>query len=406
MTENRAHGVFLNGRKIGNLLQRGDVARFIFDDDYWEAASRPVLGLWFEDNPRVSPKASKRLPPWFSNLLPEGKMREFISEDSGINVARELELLLRIGRDLPGAVEVVRDSGDALHISEIEAELDVPSSGTADEYVWKFSLAGVAPKFSMLRDGDRLTVPARSEYGNWIVKFPTKEFGRVPENEYAVMRLAADCGIDVPRMELVSRSEMSEVPGYLWGNDENIAFAIQRFDRTPTGGKVHIEDFAQIRNFYDNNKYVGNYETLAGISFRGFDIYSLSECIRRLVFCLLVGNGDAHLKNWSMRFEDGKVARLSPAYDLVCTGYYYGRQSPDNLALKLGGSRSFDRVGRGNFHRIQTKLGLNNRYIMDVLDELIGLFPIILEKNRHLFAEESLYWWIDAHSRRMISLLS
>ena len=82
-----------------------------------------------------------------------------------------------------------------------------------------------------------------------------------------------------------------------------------------------------------DGKYRSNVETVAGLAHRGRDIASLREAVRRTVFNLLVGNGDAHLKNWSLIYPDRRRARLSPAYDLVCTAVHL--PDPGNPLLGL-----------------------------------------------------------------------
>lgn len=63
--------VYLLDRLIGRLHRRDDVTRFVFEQGYWNDPARAVLGLRFEDNPSERHRSHMRLPPWFSNLLPE-----------------------------------------------------------------------------------------------------------------------------------------------------------------------------------------------------------------------------------------------------------------------------------------------------------------------------------------------
>lgn len=367
-----AHSVFLSSSRVGQLLQRGDVARFVFDEDYWQDGQRPVLGLWFEDNPRNSPQAALRLPTWFSNLLPEGPLRQWIAHDRGVSADRELQLLLRIGHDLPGAVTVV-EGGDAV----VDPELfKAPSTlGTAaSESVWKFSLAGVGLKFSLLRRGDRLTLPASENLGNWIVKFPDAIYRDVPANEFATMSIASAVGINVPEIEYVHRDSLPDLPDVMWPGTEEFAYAIKRFDRSESGDRIHIEDMNQVRGFYPDAKYSGTFETVLGLSHRGHDIESLREAVRRLTFNLLVGNGDAHLKNWSFIYPDGRRPKLSPAYDLVSTAGYSAPGHPEDFGLKFGGSKRLERIGRDAFTRIESTLGVERGDVRDVVDSTVERF--------------------------------
>jgi serine/threonine-protein kinase HipA len=151
----------------------------------------------------------------------------------------------------------------------------------------------------MLAKGDRLTMPAFGAGGDWIVKLPDQAYPDVPRNEFAMMSLAGAVGINVPEVRLVHRDEIDGLPSGVWSSPEEWAYAVRRFDRTEDRERIHIEDLAQVRNVYPDAKYQGNYETVAGLVYRGNDADSLREFARRLVFTVLISNGDAHLKNWS-----------------------------------------------------------------------------------------------------------
>lgn len=379
-----SHAVLLKGYRVGSILQRGDVARFVFDSGYWDNPNRNVLGLWFEDDPRRSPKAALRLPPWFSNLLPEGTLRDWIARDQGVSADRELQLLLRIGRDLPGAVEVV--ASDAAFDPDL---LDEPQQPTAPESrgrpQWKFSLAGVGLKFSLLKQNERLTLPASGELGDWIVKLPDALYPDVPANEFAAMNLARATGIDVPEVTLVHRDELPVLPARAWPSAEEVAFAIARFDRRLGGERIHIEDFAQVRGFYDTAKYTGSFETVGALTYRNHDRVSLREFVRRLTFNLLIGNGDAHLKNWSLIYLDGRVPSLSPAYDLVSTAPYATSDEPDDFGLSFGGTKVMDRISRDAFRQFQLRLRAEAADVLNVVDETVERFEAAWPDARATF---------------------
>ncbi len=333
------HAVLLAGVEIGVLHQRGDHVRFSFLPEYWDNPERHVLGLWFEDHRGTPVSSALRLPAWFANLLPEGRLRSWIASERGVSLDREMELLAQVGHDLPGAVQVVDGAG-----------LDLPwtpgSAGSAEAGVRlqhgriKFSLAGIGLKFSMRREGERYTLPASgTSGGQWIVKLPDPEHRAVPQNEFAIMTLARSAGIDVPEVHLVSREDTFGVPDHAWPQGETFALAVKRFDRSDDGSLVHIEDFAQVRGFMPQHKYDGAFETVAALCYRGRDEKGLHEFVRRMVFNVLVGNGDAHLKNWSLIYPDGRNPTLSPAYDLVSTAPYLDRE---DLGLRFARGRRFE----------------------------------------------------------------
>ncbi len=352
-------GVWIGDRRAGTIQRVADRTRFSLDLDYREDPSRPVLGLVFEDRPERVHVATVRVAPWFSNLLPEGRLRDWIAGQRGVSPQREMELLAQVGHDLPGAVRL---------LPEGEVPLDPAWSDEPDTYSGegagdldgagiRFSLAGVAMKFSMLMRGDRLTIPGHGEGGDWIVKTPDNRFRDVPLNEFAMMSLAGAVGIEVPEIMLVPRQRLDDrLPESVWPEGEEVAYAIRRFDRDSRRGRIHIEDLAQVRNVYPERKYEGNFETVASLVYRGRDVASLLEFTRRLTFSVLISNGDYHLKNWSLIYRDERLPALAPAYDLVSTAHYFAGQRIEDLGLKFGGSKDFHRVSLATFSRLQERL--------------------------------------------------
>lgn len=352
----RYYAVWLNAQKAGVLHVRGDYTYFVLDRAYVDDPERAVLGLQFEQDLRARHSANMRLPPWFSNLLPEGRLREWIAAERGVAVDREMQLLAQIGHDLPGAVRVLAADEPLVPLHDRERQTSRRSA--TERGGWRFSLAGVQMKFSMLQRGDRFTAPAHNEDGDWIVKLPDATFDDVPRNEHAMMELGRRAGLDVPETRLVHRGLIEDVPASAWPRGEEWAFAVRRFDRAPGGLRIHMEDLAQVRGFYPGReKYLGTYETVASLIYRGRDLGSLRELTRRLAFHVLIRNGDAHLKNWSLLYRDPRVPVLSPAYDLVATSVY--RSDAEDLALKLGGSRRFEDVSYGTFAHLGRRLGVD-----------------------------------------------
>ncbi len=365
------HSVWLRMDRVGTLFQRGDYTRFVFAERYLDDPDRAVLGLVFEQDLSARHAAALRLPCWFSNLLPEGRLREWIAADRKVSPQREMELLAQVGHDLPGAVQVLpvrNGEGD-----EIEWLPKPPPTSIAEhpreEDTWRFSLAGVALKFSMLAKGDRLTLPAFGVGGDWIVKLPDQTYPDVPRNEFTMMSLAASAGIAVPPVRLVHRDELDGLPPDVWTSREEWAYAVRRFDRDVHRDAVHIEDLAQVRNIYPEDKYLGNYETVAALAYRGRDIDGLREFARRLAFTILIANGDAHLKNWSLIYADPRVPSLAPAYDIVSTAYYLGER--ETLGLKFGGTRRFDKVNVTTFDRLQQRLRAPQAELAACVGELV-----------------------------------
>ena len=156
--DSSSFGVWIGERRAGTIARFGDRTRFSLDLEYREDPDRPVLGLVFEERPDRVHVATVRVSPWFSNLLPEGRLRDWIAGERGVNRQREIELQGHVGHDLPGAVRVLPE-GEVPDESLCDEGPGAYAVGLADDVHWpgvRFSLAGVAMKFSMLLRHDQI----------------------------------------------------------------------------------------------------------------------------------------------------------------------------------------------------------------------------------------------------------
>ena len=347
--------VSLHGQAVGRLIRSGDndQVEFRADDAWIRQLNAPVLGQYFLDQPERRLKSRVRVPAWFSNLLPEGVLREFLARRAGVNPAREFFLLAELGGDLPGAVEVQADG--ALRPEADPLANALPAKVSPGEPM-KFSLAGLQLKFSAVVDGDRFRLPARGQGGRWLLKLPDRRFPHVPRNEYAVMTWARHLGLDTAAVRLVSVKEIDGLPEEIRPGEPDV-LAVERFDRLADSRlRIHTEDFLQVLNEYpgDVTKYdAANVESLASIVAALAGVAGLREVVLRLLFNTLTGNGDAHLKNWSLRYENPSAGRLSPAYDLVSTVQYLFN---DGQALNLSKNKRWERIELGHFDRLAERL--------------------------------------------------
>ena len=355
--------VLLGDREVGVIRGRCDGRNeLVFSPEYLASGERPVLGQYFEDHLDEVHRSQTHLPPFFSNLLPEGRLRELVAERAGLHRDREAELIAVLGEDLPGAV-VVR--AGAIEPSETEPQ------------ALRFSLAGVQLKFSVLyhAKGRGPTVPIDGRGGNWIAKLPSETFANVPEHEYEVIQWAGRAGISVPEVALVTAAEIERLPVQM-APDRRV-FLSRRFDRPEAGGRIHQEDFAQVKNVRAARRYGAlSHTSIARIvrAVAGEDDFD--EVVRRTAFNVLIGNGDAHLKNWSLTYPDGVHARLSPAYDLVATVTYLKDQK---LALKLSDENRFEEIRLRHFERLAEKVGVSGdrvaRIVRDTLQRAMAAWP-------------------------------
>lgn len=170
--------VLLHGIPIGTLTRApGDRTLFAFNEAYITDRNRPTLGLGFKDTHgqliTEHQPTHTRLMPYFSNLLPEGHLREYLAQRAEINPAREFFLLWVLGQDLPGAISVQPADGHAWPPDDDHgATADDDHDDRAHEDVLRFSLAGVQLKFSAVSEASgKLTIPAKGIGGSWIRKY-------------------------------------------------------------------------------------------------------------------------------------------------------------------------------------------------------------------------------------------
>ncbi len=391
--------VFLHDTPVGLLsLDSRDGSAFRLLESYKQAYPRPVLGQAFLDDLDQVKHTRNRVPSWFSNLLPEGPLRELVAKQAGVQPSREFFLLRHLGEDMPGAVRIVADAAAGEPDAE-EAEQDALERKAAQD-AWHFSLAGVQLKFSARKSDRGLTIPVSGRGGDWIAKLPDARYPKVPENEYATLLWAQRSGIQVPEVELVETAAIFGLPASYGSFAEQYALAIRRFDRPTPEQRLHMEDFAQILGLYPEEKYERyNYETLARLILALTGERGLDEFIRRLAFVIVSGNGDAHHKNWSLIYPDGVQAELSPAYDLVSTLQY---QSEDRLALNLGGSKRWEDVSMAAFRRLARKIGEDEKHMEErvdaALDAVLGAWR---DSGRHFGFAAQARERMEAHFGRI-----
>ena len=366
--------VLLHNEPIGTLTNvGGDRTIFAFDDAYIDDPDRPTLGLGFKDEfgallTDFRPYQT-RVMPFFSNLLPEGHLRAYLAEKARINEEREFYLLWALGRDLPGAVT----------IRPADGETWPPDLGKEDgggqpqrENALRFSLAGVQLKFSAVQEASGgLTIPASGVGGSWIVKLPSRDYTGVPENEFSMMRLADLIGMNVPAIDLVDIGAIGNIPK---GIDRigGKAFVIRRFDRLEDGTSVHIEDFAQIYGVYAEDKYKNaSMRSIARVLAAEGNDADITEFIRRLTFNALIGNGDMHLKNWSLIYPDRRNVSLAPAYDFVSTIPYI---SGEEYALNISRSKAFADFSEDELSHLAARAALPEKLVLETARETVVLF--------------------------------
>ena len=396
--------VKLYGEPIGSLTQiGGDRSIFAFDAAYVANLDRPTLGLRFKNlyGELITDfrPFRRKIMPFFSNLLPEGRLRRYLADQAGVNEEREFFLLRALGRDLPGGVTVEPFGDEAIGVSPRGEDGGQDREGPQEPSL-KFSLAGVQLKFSAVMDAaSGLTIPASGLGGNWIVKLPSWNYPGVPENEFSMMTLARLVGITVPPIGLVDVAAIKNLPSGVEDLGDK-AFVIERFDRRADGSLVHMEDFAQVFGLYAQDKYKkASNRNIAAVVAAESHQADIAEFIRRLTFNVLIGNGDMHLKNWSLVYPDRKTARLSPAYDFVSTVPYI---PDDTSALNFSRTQRFDEFTKDELLYLAEKAALPRKLVLDSAGATVALFmEQWAAEKKHLPMADQIVDAIDRHLKAL-----
>lgn len=341
-------------RLIGYLSQYGDILRVSFDRGYIDDPQRPTLSLSYKGVDDADTRAilsaardarltrsDGKWPSYFQNLLPEGHNRERLARERGCSTDDEFELLAAAGHDLMGALEVEPVPASegiphAVRLWHTAMGLDVLEPGFVEMPVEDAaSIPGVVTKFSAVQEGRRYTVHRQGAAGSHILKLPSTRHPDLVANEYAGYQLARAVGLQCAQVLLIPRAD-ADLPEHL--PFEQI-LAVQRFDRLPNGRRLHMEEFIQILGYEPRQKYGrGLFEDYPAM-LRVIDRLSadpardVQEFVNRFVVFILMGNTDAHLKNWAMVYPNGIEPVLAPVYDPVCITAFFDSVPPSDYGV-------------------------------------------------------------------------
>lgn len=315
--------------------------------------SREAQAYFFQYDPDINPTAEvsltmphraeqyrdTRLLPLFEMNLPEGYVLEELRNRFAKAGRFDPMLLLAltgqaaaIGRVTVNTPEVPLDAADAgVSLAEILAwngaeDLFVELS---NRYLTRTGVSGVQPKLLVPEDV-RGQVHGKGALATpeLIVKSAGDKFPGLAVNEFICMSMAREAGIPVPEFHLSENRQL---------------FIMRRFDRTANGAALGFEDMTVLMGKSSEDKYRSSYSQVA----RALQAYcapasaapALAQLFDQVALSCMVGNGDAHLKNFGVLYTDplaGDV-RMAPAYDMVNTTCYLPE---DGLALSLQGTRS------------------------------------------------------------------
>ncbi len=374
--------VWREGAVVGSLTaDRHGAMRFAYDGSWLADADAPALSVSLPKRPEPFPPRQCR--PFFEGLLPEGAQRDAVASALGVSRANDFRLLERLGGEVAGALTLwpageipppseaaepaVAMADDELAALLASLETRPLLAGTRG---LRLSLAGAQSKLPVILVAGRIGLPARGQPTTHILKPPIARFPATTENEAFAMRLAARLGLDVAPVEPHVASGL-------------VCLLVTRYDRRQEPGRairrLHQEDFCQALGIVADRKYAAD----GGPGFRQcFDLVRRA-CSRPAVEVLklldaaivqvLLGNADAHGKNYSLLHRGGRV-ELAPLYDLLST-VAWPDLSP-NFAMRIARRATLEELRRGDWDRFATNAGLGAPFVRRRVRELADLAPV------------------------------
>ena len=324
---------------------------------------------------------------YFDSLLPEGYTRRTVAQWIHADEDDYLTILHALGCECLGALQIRAESEthgasyEPLALDQVKALAAEGASKSAELVISShLSLAGATGKVGLYYDGETWYLPRGTAPSTHIVKQSHVRLKHIVQNEQLALMTAKNCGLQVADSFIINTGN---------GADEEILFASRRFDRSlraakkeldglPVPLRLHQEDFAQALGIPASQKYERPGEDHLA---RMFDllrrhsadpIRDMTRLWDQLVFNWLIGNTDAHVKNFSLLYSpELRTVRLAPAYDLLAAAIY---PTTRELSFRIGGAASLDEVTAASFEAAAREAGLGVRMAMQRCRRMVDRF--------------------------------
>lgn len=386
--------VFLNDKHIGILEKDGNGGvNFQYSDNINRILS---LSLPIQKEPFEN----KQCRGFFNGLLPESEhTRIAIWKKYGINPKNDFSILQAIGYDCAGAVSFFDSDDEQIPSKYLQESYEIDYTPLSDDELEKFinelpqkplatgiedmrlSLAGAQDKTSVIVVNGQIGIPKDNVPTSHIIKPAINGFNETIENEFICIKAAKNLGIKVPDVKI----------GYA---NKTQYFLIQRYDREVIDNKIkriHQEDFCQASNIPSAYKY----QAEGGVDFkRCFEILrvtsqpavAINQFIQLMIFNYLIGNNDAHGKNFSILHYDNGEIKFAPAYDILCSEVYPGLSN--KMAMKIGGHYKHDEILLRHFEKLANENNINFTQLKKVIKNQCKTLPDIVNGVINSFENE------------------
>jgi len=374
--------VYLHDELVGHLIQdEGGQTAFEYDQAWLDRAGATALSVSLPL--RKARFNRNECRGFFAGILPDETKREIIARNLGISARNDFAMLERIGGECAGAVTFI-PAGQPLpardyhyraispkQLADIFKELPKRPLLAGEEGV-RLSLAGAQDKIAVRIEMGEISLPLGGAPSTHILKPSIERFAGVVFNEAFTMELAGDTGIPAAKVEV----RTTETIEYL---------SVERYDRTHiqsgttvTLDRLHQEDFCQALNIDPEMKYQKEggpslkqcFALVRDIS--SAPVVDLARLLDAVVYNFLIGNNDAHGKNFSLLYHGARTAnqqiRLAPLYDVISTAYY--PELSNDMAMKIGDEYKPEKVASRDFEKLAEQAGLAKPLVRRRVPEL------------------------------------
>jgi serine/threonine-protein kinase HipA len=399
--------VWLYGDWVASIDRHRGKPRLVYTE---AALARYALGI-----PLLSlslPVSERRytqgiVRPFIDGLLPEGESRKSIARDVGVRADDTYGLIRELGRDCAGAVVIQpADAPPPPAPTTVTAEALTPNGlaklvsnlrsaplGAGGRV--RISLAGVQEKLLLTRMPDgKWGRPVDGTPSTHILKPEIAAYPNTVENEAFCMRLAQNLGLAVAAVETTAIAKRKLI-------------VVERFDRTVSKGgsveRVHQEDFCQATGVSPEIKY----EEDGGPTLRRIaDLLqsvaapdSLDRLLQAVTLNVLIGNGDAHAKNFSLLHHASGALTLTPLYDLMCTLHY----GDNRLAMYVDTVQRTDRVSAERIANEAVGWGMSRERAVTTISDVLDRAPAAMSAARKQTPRlpKELYATVEAQHARL-----
>jgi len=381
--------VFLHDVYIGQLCSEEGRLTFSYDQDYLKQDNARPISSSMPLSPQIFTHSI--VSPYFSGLLPDEGVRYRLAKYLQLSDKNIFSLLEAIGGECAGAVSVKKtmqqnDEGSHYLVLEENQAFEVMHSLEQRPFLVgerdiRISAAGAQSKLMVGFVNGKLSIPKGDTPSTHMIKPNIPGYEYTVENEFFCMNLAAKIGLPTPKAEI-----------FLLKNES--FYLVERYDRCFQQDKIkrlHQEDFCQILNIPPEIKYeneggpslhdcIGVIENLIRQGLMpGIDKLRF---LKLVMFNYLIGNTDAHGKNFSILYLN-KGVTLAPCYDLIST-MAYSNHYKDKMAMKIGGQYENTFIEKKNWQKLAIELGFKESFVLEQLKKM----ALLVETSAHVLKNE------------------